>query len=80
MRRSELGYAVLLSVPVGVGVALAVYQTTGGFPGNPLALGGGLLTVVAIFALVALGVRSGPDVPEPVDGFPAGLDDGDGPD
>lgn len=57
MRRSELGFAVLLSVPVGVGVALAIYQTLGGFPGNPMALGGGLLTTLAIFLLVVLGVR-----------------------
>lgn len=72
MRRSELGYAVLLSVPVGVGVALAVYQTTGDFPGNPLAVGGALLTIAVIFSLVVLGVRGGPDAPESGDGLPDG--------
>lgn len=64
MRRSDLGYALLLSVPVGVGVAIAVYQTAGGFPANPLALGGGLATTVAVFALVVAGVRPGSDAPE----------------
>lgn len=61
MRPSHLGYAVLFSVPMGVGVALAVYQMSGDFPLNPLALGSGLVVTVGIFLLVLAGVRPGPD-------------------
>lgn len=61
MRSSVLGYAVLLSVPPGVGVALAVYQMSGDFPDNPLAVGAGLAVTVGVFLLVVAGAHGTAD-------------------
>lgn len=54
-----LGYAVLLSVPIGVGVVLAFAQSTGRV--SPLAVAAGGLAGLAVFVLVLLGAR-GPAV------------------
>lgn len=51
-----IGYATLLSVPVGVGVALAVLETTHGQMVT-LALAGGSLTIVLLFGLVLAGAH-----------------------
>lgn len=56
---AALGYAFLLSVPVGVGVVLAFGVTTGRL--SPLAVGAGATTALVIFALVLGGARG----PEP---------------
>lgn len=56
MDTETLGYALLFSVPVGVGVALAVLATTAGTYTTTAAVGGGLAAVV-VFLLVAVGAR-----------------------
>lgn len=55
-----LGYALLFSVPVGVGVALAVLATTAGTYMTTAAVGG-LLAAVLVFLLVVAGARGRPD-------------------
>lgn len=56
MDTETLGYALLFSVPVGVGVALAVLATTAGTYTTTAAVGGGLAAVV-VFLLVTVGAR-----------------------
>lgn len=55
--REAVGYALLFSVPVGVGVAIAVLETTAGTM-DRLALAGGATATVCIFVLVLLGAAS----------------------
>lgn len=55
-----LGYAVLLSVPVGVGVVLAFGATLGRL--TPLAVASGALATLVVFVLVLAGAR-GPAEP-----------------
>lgn len=56
MNRRELGYAVLLSLPVGVGVWLAVLKFTRSR--RPvLAVAAGALVSAVIFLVVVAGVR-----------------------
>lgn len=59
MDTEALGYAVLFSVPVGVGVALAVLATTAGTYTTTAAVGGTLAAVV-VFLLVIAGARGRP--------------------
>lgn len=60
MSREELGFALLLSVPVGVGVALAVLKTSGGYDPQ-LSVAAGVVTTLALFILVAVIVLHEPD-------------------
>lgn len=55
MNRVELGWAVLLSVPVGIGVWLAVLRTSGG-RSDVLAVAAGLAAATAVFLVVVAGV------------------------
>lgn len=62
MERQVLAYALLFSVPTGVGVALAVMVTTRGTAVG-MAAGGALITTVLIFLLVAVaGTYGEPDI------------------
>lgn len=54
-----LGYALLLSAPVAVGVVLAFGQTTGRL--SALAVGMGIGLGLVIFVLVLLGARGPAD-------------------
>lgn len=66
MERQVLAYALLFSVPTGVGVALAVMVTTRG-TAVWMAVGGAVLTTVLIFLLVMVAGSYGePDI-EPRD-------------
>lgn len=56
MRATELGWALLLSVPVGVGVLMAVYMTLGDYV---LGVGAGGIAALAIFLVVAAGAAVG---------------------
>lgn len=58
MNAEALGFAALLSVPVGVGVALAVLETTAGALPGTAALAGAV-AAAAVFALVVAGVAVG---------------------
>lgn len=59
MDRTELGYAVLLSLPVGVGVSMGFLKATGGELTDPLVVGAGVVAALAVFALAVLGVAVG---------------------
>lgn len=61
MTLSELGYAVLFSVPAGVGVSMGVFGLVGGAATNALVVGSGVVTALAVFAFVVLIVVTGPD-------------------
>lgn len=50
--RTGLGYALLLSVPVGVGVSMGVLKAAGGGLWSPLVVGSGIVTALAIFSFV----------------------------
>jgi hypothetical protein len=56
--RTALGYALLFSVPVWVGVTMMMLKVTGGRP-LPLVLAPGLVIGGGVFALVALATRGG---------------------
>lgn len=62
MNLEHLGLAVLLSVPVGVGVSTAVLRTTGRQPFDPWVLAPGLVTAAVLFAFVVVAVHTGPKV------------------
>lgn len=53
--RTALGYAVLLSVPVGVGVAGAMMRGTGGGPFATMVVIPGAVATVVVFLLVVAG-------------------------
>lgn len=58
-RRATLAYAVLFSVPVGVGVAGAMMRGTGGGPLAPLVAGPAVLSAAVVFLLVVAGASGG---------------------
>lgn len=58
--RTEVGFALLLSVPPGVGVTGFVTNVVGETTLPPTAVAAGLVTTTVIFALVAAGLRGGP--------------------
>ena len=61
-RRAVLGYALLFSVPVGVGVAVMMLKVTAGWPTDPLVFGPSLLIAAAVFLLlVAVGGGGSPE-------------------
>lgn len=60
MNRAEIGFALVLSVPVGVGVAGAVIVSTAA-QAMTLAVASGVVAWLAIFGLVALGVGESAD-------------------
>jgi hypothetical protein len=63
MNRTELGYAALLSVPVGAGVSVGFIKATGQGPATPLVIGAGMVAALAVFVLVVAGVAVGsPDI------------------
>lgn len=53
--RTALGYAVLFSVPVAVGVAGAMMRGTGGGPFAPLVVVPGAVAGLLVFLLVLAG-------------------------
>lgn len=63
MSREELGWALLFSLPVGFGVAVAVLRQSAGHDATVAAIAG-LVTAIAIFLLVALGVYQDDDADE----------------
>lgn len=63
MDRTELGYALLLSLPVGVGVSIGFLKATGQGLTDPLVVGAGAVAALAVFVLVVAGVAIGsPDI------------------
>jgi hypothetical protein len=56
--RAALGYALLFSVPVLLGVTVMMLKVTGGRPLS-LVVAPGVVVGVAVFALVLLGARGG---------------------
>ena len=58
--RTALGYALLFSIPVWIGVTMAMLKVTGGRPLS-LALAPGLVAGGAVFVLVVLATRGGYD-------------------
>lgn len=61
MDRATLGYALLFSLPVAVGVAGAMMRGTGGGPLAPLVAGPATVAAVAVFLLVVAGASGGRD-------------------
>lgn len=57
--RAAIGYALLFSVPVGVGVAGAMMRTTGGGPLAPLVAASGTLAALAVFLFVVVAAAGG---------------------
>lgn len=63
MDRTAIGWALFLSVPVGVGVMLAVSQTAGRL--SVLAVGAGTVVALVLFGLVVGGAYgAAPDTDE----------------
>lgn len=58
--RTALGYALLFSVPVWVGITVMMLKVTGGRP-LTLVLAPGLVVGGGVFALVVLATRGGYD-------------------
>jgi hypothetical protein len=56
--RTAIGYALLFSVPVSVGITMMMLKVTGGRP-LTLVLGPGLVIGGALFAFVLLATRGG---------------------
>lgn len=61
---SNLAMALLLSVPVGVGVMLATLKVTGGDYANPLVAASGVITTVVLFVIVVAGFATGREDPD----------------
>ena len=59
MERAALGYAVLFSMPVGVGVSMGVLRMAGGGLTNPLVVGAGAVAALVLFALVVAILATG---------------------
>ncbi|PSQ09494.1 hypothetical protein BRC98_05970 [Halobacteriales archaeon QS_7_68_65] len=59
MERSDLGYAVLFSVPVGVGVSMGVLRMAGGGLTNPVVAGAGTVAALVLFAFVVAMLATG---------------------
>ncbi|WP_411963559.1 hypothetical protein [Haloferax sp. YSMS24] len=59
---TAVAYALLFSVPVGVGVTVMMTRVTPGTLTNPLVVGPGLVLAVAVFLLVVVAARSGENV------------------
>ena len=59
MDRTEFGFAVLFSVPVGVGVSMGTLKAAGGGFTDPLVIGTGALAALAVFVFVVAGVAVG---------------------
>jgi putative copper export protein len=56
-RRAVIGYALVFSLPVCVGVAVMLLQVTGSRPADPIVFGPSLVLAAAVFVLVvAIGV------------------------
>jgi hypothetical protein len=61
-RRAVLGYALLFSLPVGVGVAVMLLQVTRGRPTDALVFGPSLALAAAVFLLLlAVGAGGSPE-------------------
>ncbi|PSP87190.1 hypothetical protein BRC90_11115 [Halobacteriales archaeon QS_4_69_34] len=69
MNATELGFAVLFSLPVGIGVSMGTWKAAGGGLSSPLVVGTGALAALGVFVLVLAGVAVG-SVAD--DGDPAG--------
>lgn len=54
MRRADIGWALILSIPLGLGVSVGLLKVTAGRI-TSLVIGGGALTVIAVFLLVVGG-------------------------
>ena len=59
MERTDLGYAVLFSVPVGVGVSMGVLRMAGGGLTNPVVAGAGTVAALVLFAFVVAILATG---------------------
>jgi len=57
--REVLGWALLFSAPVGVGVSMAVMRMSGGALLDPAAALPGVVAAVVVIAFVALAGRDG---------------------
>ncbi|ELZ77705.1 hypothetical protein C454_14465 [Haloferax gibbonsii ATCC 33959] len=56
---TAVGYALLFSVPVGVGVTVMMTRVAPGGLTDPLVVGPGLVLAVAVFALVVAAATTG---------------------
>jgi hypothetical protein len=61
MTPTELGFAILLSVPVGAGVSTAMLRVTGGGIADPLVAGPGIVAALILFAFVLVALETGQD-------------------
>jgi hypothetical protein len=59
MSAEELGFALLLSVPVGAGVSTAMVRVTGGSLTDPLVAGPGLVTAAVLLGFFLVALRMG---------------------
>jgi hypothetical protein len=57
--RTALGYALLFSVPMAVGITVMMLKVVGGPLSTPLVFGPGLAVAVAVFTLVAVAATGG---------------------
>ncbi len=64
MNRTHLGYALLLSIPPGLGVTGFATHAIGEGPVAPMAIVAGVLVTVVVFALVVGGVAVGSPDPD----------------
>ena len=57
--RTAIGYALLFSVPVGVGVTVMMTRVVPGGLTTPMVVGPGLAIALAVFLLVVAATRGG---------------------
>lgn len=62
--RTVLWYALLFSVPVGVGISAGTMRMTGGGFLTPIVAVPGVVATVCIFAFVVFAASGGPSTPE----------------
>jgi hypothetical protein len=61
MKPTELGFALLLSIPVGAGVSTAMLRVVGGNVTDPLVAGPGIATALGLLAFLLLALETGQD-------------------
>lgn len=61
MKPAELGFALLLSIPVGAGVSTAMLRVVGGNVTDPLVAGPGIATALGLLAFFLVALETGQD-------------------
>ncbi|MFB6298718.1 MAG: hypothetical protein ABEH65_00480 [Halobacteriales archaeon] len=51
-RRQSIGFAILLSLPVSIGVWMGSFKTLGGGPWHPFVIGPGIVAGLGVFLFV----------------------------